>query len=67
LPSCNSADQNQSGSGPGENLPFEWGNDKNVRWSYDLAGRGWSSPVIGYDAYVFKGVNKVYCIATKPE
>ena len=46
LPSCNSGDQNQSASGPGDNLPFEWGNNKNVRWSYDLTGRGWSSPVI---------------------
>jgi outer membrane protein assembly factor BamB len=52
LLSCNSNSQNVSLTGPGENLPSEWGNDKNVRWTYDLAGRGWSSPVI-YDNKVF--------------
>jgi outer membrane protein assembly factor BamB len=46
LQSCQSGEQNKSLKSPGENLPTEWGTDKNVRWSYDLEGRGWSSPVI---------------------
>lgn len=28
-----------------ENLPSEFGPDKNVKWKTDLPGRGWSSPV----------------------
>ena len=62
LPSCNSGNQNQADPGPGENLPSEWGNDKNVRWSYDLAGRGWSSPVIyGNKVFITTAFNE-----TKP-
>jgi outer membrane protein assembly factor BamB len=62
LPSCNSGDQNQSASGPGDNLPAEWGNDKNVRWSYDLTGRGWSSPVVyGNKVFITTAFNE-----TKP-
>ncbi len=62
LPSCNSSDTDQSVSGPGENLPLEWGNDKNVRWSYELAGRGWSSPVIyGNKVFITTAYNE-----TKP-
>lgn len=30
----------------GKNLPTEWGNDKNVKWTYDLTGIGWSSPIV---------------------
>lgn len=29
-----------------KNLPEEWGNDMNVKWTTDLEGAGWSSPVI---------------------
>jgi len=62
LPSCNSEDPNQSVSGPGDNLPAEWGNDRNVRWSYDLTGRGWSSPVIyGNKVFITTAFNE-----TKP-
>lgn len=62
LPSCNSGYQNQSVSGPGDNLPSEWGNEKNIRWSYDLAGRGWSSPVIyGNKVFITTAFNE-----TKP-
>jgi outer membrane protein assembly factor BamB len=62
LPVCKSGDQNQSVSGPGDNLPSEWGNEKNVRWSYDLAGRGWSSPVIyGNKVFITTAFNE-----TKP-
>jgi outer membrane protein assembly factor BamB len=46
LLSCNSVSQNESYKGPGDNLPSEWGNNKNIRWSYELTGRGWSSPVV---------------------
>ena len=28
------------------NLPDEWGADKNIRWTCDLSGVGWSSPVV---------------------
>ena len=52
LLSCNTGNQYQKNSGPGDNLPSEWGNSKNVRWSYDLAGRGWSSPVIFGDKVI---------------
>ena len=62
LPSCNSGEQNQVVSGPGDNMPSEWGNDKNVRWSYDLQGRGWSSPVIyGNKVFITTAYNE-----TKP-
>ena len=30
----------------GNNLPTEWGNDKNVKWTYDIKGNSWSSPII---------------------
>jgi len=28
------------------NLPDDWGIGKNIRWTYDLTGTGWSSPVV---------------------
>ena len=33
------------GSSRLENLPTEWGVDKNVTWVRELPGEGWSSPV----------------------
>lgn len=27
-------------------LPDQWGMEKNIRWTYDLSGTGWSSPVV---------------------
>ena len=33
-------------------IPDEWSNDKNIKWTYDINGRGWSSPIISGD-YVF--------------
>lgn len=30
----------------GKNLPTEWGNDKNIKWTCDLSGTGWSSPIV---------------------
>ncbi len=27
-------------------LPLEWGNEKNLKWKYDLTGRGWSCPIV---------------------
>ena len=41
------------------NLPEEWGNDKNVKWIYDLDGTGLSSPVIWGD--------KIYIASAFPE
>ena len=29
-----------------KNLPDEWSATKNVEWTRDLPGRGWSSPVV---------------------
>ncbi len=33
----------------GKNLPEEWAMDKNIRWSADLTGIGWSSPIVWGD------------------
>jgi outer membrane protein assembly factor BamB len=33
----------------GKNLPTEWANDKNVKWTYDFEGYSWSSPIIWGD------------------
>lgn len=61
LPSCDNANQEQP-SGPGDNLPQVWSSDKNVRWKYDLPGRGWSSPVISENkVFITTAVN-----VTKP-
>jgi outer membrane protein assembly factor BamB len=61
LPSCSSGDEN-AGKGPGDNLPSAWSTDKNVRWSYDMVGRGWSSPVIyGNKVFITTAINE-----TKP-
>jgi len=30
----------------GKNLPEEWGNDRNVAWTYKMDGTSWSSPVV---------------------
>jgi outer membrane protein assembly factor BamB len=42
-----------------KNLPEEWSIDKNVKWTYNLDGTGWSSPVIWG--------NKVFIASTFPE
>ena len=33
----------------GKNLPTEWANDKNIKWTYDFEGYSWSSPIIWED------------------
>lgn len=30
----------------GNNLPTEWNDSLNIKWSYDLTGAGWSSPIV---------------------
>ncbi len=30
----------------GGNLPVEWDAEKNIEWKTDIAGRGWSSPIV---------------------
>ncbi|MEN8229284.1 MAG: PQQ-binding-like beta-propeller repeat protein [Bacteroidota bacterium] len=30
----------------GKNLPSEWGEETNVRWTYEIIGDSWSSPVV---------------------
>jgi outer membrane protein assembly factor BamB len=42
-----------------KNLPEEWGTNKNVKWTYNLDGTGWSSPVVWG--------NKVIIASTFPE
>ena len=34
------------GIADGENLPTVWSAEENVLWAKDLAGRGWSSPIV---------------------
>lgn len=37
----------------GTNLPTEWGDGKNVKWTYEIDGDSWSSPVIwGNKAFI---------------
>lgn len=31
------------------NLPDQWGLDQNIRWTYELSGSGWSSPIVWGD------------------
>ena len=51
-------------TGIGVNLPEEWGNDKNIKWTYDLEGRGWSSPIISANrVFITTAVNET----TKPK
>jgi outer membrane protein assembly factor BamB len=40
------------------NLPAEWGNDKNIKWKYKIEGSGWSSPIVWG--------NKVFIVASIP-
>ncbi len=42
-----------------KNLPEEWSIDKNLKWTYDLDGTGWSSPIVWG--------NKVFIASTYPE
>jgi len=44
-----STGQGLSDVGP---LPTEWDTENNVRWQVDIAGSGWSSPVVG-DAVIY--------------
>jgi outer membrane protein assembly factor BamB len=43
----------------GNNLPDEWGSAKNVKWTYEINGAGWSSPVVWG--------NRVFIASTFPE
>jgi outer membrane protein assembly factor BamB len=42
-----------------KDLPLEWGNDKNVKWTYKMEGSSWSSPIIWE--------NKVFFVSAFPE
>jgi len=33
----------------GGDLPVEWDTEKNIEWKTDIAGRGWSSPIVWGD------------------
>ena len=35
-----------SGIADGKDIPLEWSAKQNVRWSIDVPGRGWSSPIV---------------------
>jgi outer membrane protein assembly factor BamB len=43
----------------GKRLPETWGTDKNIKWTYEINGTGWSSPVIWG--------NRVFIASTFPE
>jgi outer membrane protein assembly factor BamB len=43
----------------GKNLPTEWGEDTNVRWTYEMNGDSWSSPVVWG--------NKVFVASASPQ
>ncbi len=43
----------------GKNLPGEWGTDKNIKWTYEINGTGWSSPVVWG--------NRIFITSTFPE
>lgn len=45
------------------NLPDQWGEDTNVRWTYEMDGEGWSSPVVWGDK-VF--VTSVFPVKVSP-
>lgn len=36
-----------------KNLPEEWGEGKNIEWTYKLSGRGWSTPIVWGDKLFF--------------
>jgi outer membrane protein assembly factor BamB len=42
-----------------KNLPDTWGNDKNIKWTYDIQAIGWSSSVVWG--------NRVFITSTFPE
>jgi outer membrane protein assembly factor BamB len=42
-----------------KNLPETWSNDTNVKWTYNINGTGWSSPVVWG--------NKVFILSVFPE
>lgn len=40
---------NGSGHAQATDIPAQWSQDENVRWTIDVPGRGWSSPVVAGD------------------
>ena len=49
-----------------KNLPDQWGEDLNIRWTADLDGDGWSSPVVWNDKIFLTSAVTVQ-INTPPE
>ena len=49
-----------------KNLPSEWGEESNVRWTTDIEGDGWSSPVVWGNQVFVTSVVAVK-VATAPE
>ena len=33
----------------GKNLPNQWGDSLNIKWTYNIVGNGWSSPIVWCD------------------
>ena len=52
LPSCNTEGWPQYRGAKsnlvvaGDNLPVEWGDNNNIKWTYGMEGKSWSSPII---------------------
>ena len=52
LPSCNTESWPQFRGATsnlvvtGDNLPVEWDDDNNIKWTYGVEGQSWSSPII---------------------
>ena len=56
-PQFRGPDGNMTASG--KSLPDTWGNDKNIKWTYEINGTGWSSPVVWG--------NRIFITSTFPE
>ncbi len=52
LPSCNTEGWPQYRGAKsnlvvtGDNLPVEWGDNNNIKWTYGMEGKSWSSPIV---------------------
>jgi outer membrane protein assembly factor BamB len=63
LQSCQSVQK-----GTGDKLSSGWGNDKNVRWTHDITGKGWSSPVVsGNKVFYTSAINETNPSAVEEE
>ena len=50
----------------GKNLPKEWGEDSNIRWTADVEGDSWSSPIV-WGSRVFVASSLPVKVSAAPE